>query len=142
MTEANIGKAPEKEPDAVKPVNDGLTQYRSGEAQLTPAVYTSTAGDHLPLIQVADNGSDVPFNPKGYAGTYNPQDIAVANQHFSKQEVRALEEAGPQNFNQMMEAIKNAPAAQSEQLVKTFKTLADIEIQTEQTNPKMFPNKA
>ena len=103
---------------------DNLQNYRDGSqhAALVPLT-ANTADKHLQPMLIADSQADAPYNPQHIPGTYNPADIAIANQHFNKDQVRALESNGPQNFNQMMEAVKNAPTAQSEALVKQFKPL-------------------
>jgi hypothetical protein len=100
---------------------DNFAQFRYG-GRLMPAVATS-ADAQLPAMQIAD--STAPNNPYGSAGQYNQGDINVAKQHFSPDEVSALEKMGPANFNQMMEAVKNAPKPTSDALVKQFKFIVD-----------------
>jgi len=120
---------------------DNLQSYRDGSqaAALMPLT-ANTADQHLKPMLIADNQADAPYNPQHIPGTYNPADIAIANQHFNKDQVRALESNGPQNFNQMMEAVKNAPAAQSEALVKQFKFMADQVIKFEAEHPNLKKN--
>ena len=116
--------APERQAENVQTQassHDNFAQFRDG-GQLMPAV-ASSADAHLPAMQIADTSA--PTNPYGSAGTYNQADITVAKQHFTSDEVSALEKMGPANFNQMMEAVKNAPKATSDALVKQFKFIVD-----------------
>jgi|GEM_PF-3252404 len=124
---------------------DNLQGYRdAGQGVGLVQLKANTADQHLQPMMIVDQqgGPEAPYNPQHIPGTYKPEDIAIANQHFNKDQVRALESNGPQNFNQMMEAVKNAPTAQSEALVKQFKFMADQVIKFEREHPNLKPNHA
>jgi hypothetical protein len=139
MTLDAVAKAPEKLTDTSRSgdSHDNLASYRTADASLTNAVYRpNTADVHLPhTVLIADSASAAPARPVPPQETYHPADIAIANQHFTPAEAKALQVVGPQNFNQMMEAVKNAPAAQSQALVNTFKFVADAELKHEHDYP-------
>src|SRR5579871_6392007 len=114
------GEKNEAQIAAPAPVVDTLQAYRGGDATVNNAVFQTTSAGAEALLPQPILVADTPNNPNHIAGTYNPADIAYANQHFTKPEVAALEEVGPGNFNQMMEQAEHAPGAMSQNLLTAF----------------------
>ena len=112
VAENNLDKIAPPAPEAV-PSHDNLSDVRGADPRLLNAVYTQNTGDANLVPMQISAGQDQPYNPQHIPGTYNPQDLAIANQLFTKPEVKALEEVGPQNFKRHDGSSKKYGAVKS-----------------------------
>ncbi|HEY9777115.1 MAG TPA: hypothetical protein V6C81_25340 [Planktothrix sp.] len=85
------------------PGHDGLAAYRGGDS-LTIKSTQAPATDAQPLSGPTSVASDeIPFNPDKRPGTYDPNDVTFAKEHFTSIQLLQLEAPGPKYFNKVLD---------------------------------------